>query len=68
VSLEALVVRRRGARVQWVAPDPPAAAAMGSNFMDRAPRARVLAAGYRQGLIVGRRDGPTVERLPAGTF
>jgi hypothetical protein len=41
---------------------------MGSNFMDRAPRARVLAAGYRQGLIVGRRDGPTVERLPAGTF
>jgi NTE family protein len=57
VSLEALVVRRRGARVQWVAPDPHAAAAMGSNFMDRAPRAHVLAAGYRQGLVIGRRDG-----------
>jgi hypothetical protein len=55
--LEALAVRRRGARVQWVAPDPHAAAAMGSNFMDRSPRARVLAAGYRQGLIVGRGDG-----------
>ena len=56
VSFEALVVRRRGARVQWVAPDAQAAAAMGSNFMDRAPRAQVLAAGYAQGLSVGRRE------------
>lgn len=54
VSLEALSVRRRGARVQWVAPDIAAAAAMGSNYMDRTPRNRVLAAGYRQGLQVGR--------------
>ncbi len=54
VSLEALAVRRRGARVQWVAPDDEAAAEMGSNFMDRSPRTRVLAAGYRQGLHVGR--------------
>jgi NTE family protein len=53
VSLEALAVRRRGARVQWVAPDRDSAAAMGSNFMDRAPRNRVLAAGYRQGVEVG---------------
>jgi NTE family protein len=53
VSLEALIVRRRGARVQWVAPDFEAAGAMGSNFMDRSPRSRVLAAGYRQGLEVG---------------
>jgi hypothetical protein len=44
--------------VQWVAPDLAAAAAMGSNFMDRAPRSRVLAAGYRQGLEVGGRDTP----------
>ncbi|HZU40019.1 MAG TPA: patatin-like phospholipase family protein [Solirubrobacteraceae bacterium] len=55
VSLEALAVRRRGAVVQWVAPDPEAAAAMGSNFMDRAPRARVLAAGFHQGLDAARR-------------
>jgi NTE family protein len=54
VSLEALAVRRRGAHVQWAAPDLDAAAAMGSNFMDRAPRSRVLAAGYRQGLRIGR--------------
>ncbi len=54
VSFEALAVRRRGARVQWVAPDLDAAAAMGSNFMDRAPRSRVLAAGYQQGLRIGR--------------
>jgi NTE family protein len=53
VSLEALSVRRRGARVQWVAPDVEAAAEMGSNFMDRSPRSRVLAAGFRQGLHVG---------------
>jgi NTE family protein len=58
VSLEALAVRHRGALVQWVAPDLAAAAAMGSNFMDRAPRSRVLAAGYRQGLEVGGRDAP----------
>jgi hypothetical protein len=25
---------------------------MGSNFMDQEPRTRVLAAGYRQGLLV----------------
>jgi NTE family protein len=54
VSLEALSVRRRGARVQWAAPDAEAAAVMGSNFMDRAPRSAVLQAGYRQGLHVGR--------------
>jgi NTE family protein len=50
VSIEALVVRRRGAAVQAVAPNLESAAAMGTNFMDREPRARVLAAGYRQGL------------------
>lgn len=68
VSLEALAVRRRGALVQWVAPDVPAAAAMGSNFMDRAPRAKVLAEGYRQGLAIGRRDGTDPERGSRTTF
>jgi NTE family protein len=55
VSLEALALRRRGAAVQTVAPNIDSAAAMGTNFMDREPRARVLAAGYRQGLALGRR-------------
>jgi NTE family protein len=50
VSLEAMVLRRRGANVQLVAPDVQSASAMGTNFMDREPRGRVLAAGYRQGL------------------
>jgi NTE family protein len=50
VSVEALVLRRRGAAVQLVAPNMESAAAMGTNFMDREPSERVLAAGYRQGL------------------
>jgi NTE family protein len=54
VSLEALAVRGRGAEVQWIGPSLECAAAMGSNFMDREPRTRVLAAGYRQGLHIGR--------------
>ncbi len=49
VSLEALALRRRGAAVSTVAPNLECAAAMGANFMDREPRTRVLAAGYRQG-------------------
>ncbi len=53
VSLEALALRRRGVAVQTVAPNVEAAAAMGTNFMDREPRSRVLAAGYRQGLALG---------------
>jgi NTE family protein len=51
-SVEALVLRRRGAAVRTVAPNTECAAAMGSNFMDTEPRTRVLAAGYRQGLLV----------------
>jgi NTE family protein len=50
VSLEAMALRRRGANVQLVAPDVESATVMGTNFMEREPRARVLAAGYRQGL------------------
>jgi NTE family protein len=53
VSIEALALRRRGAAVQTIAPSSQAAAAMGMNFMNREPRSRVLAAGYRQGLRLG---------------
>src|SRR5437763_534382 len=52
VSVEALALRRKGAIVQTVAPDMDSAAAMGGDFMDPAPRKRVLAAGYRQGVRV----------------
>jgi NTE family protein len=52
VSIESLALRRRGAAVKTVAPNAECAAAMGSNFMDQEPRGRVLAAGYRQGLLV----------------
>ncbi len=52
VSIEALALRRRGAAVRTVAPNAESAAAMGSNFMDQEPRGRVLASGYRQGLLV----------------
>jgi hypothetical protein len=57
VSLEALALRRRGVAVQMVGPNVESAAAMGTNFMEREPRGRVLAAGYRQGLELGRREG-----------
>jgi len=50
VSVEALAVRRRGAAVQILAPNRACAEVMGTNFMDREPRGKVLAAGYRQGL------------------
>jgi NTE family protein len=52
VSVEALALRRRGAAVQTVAPNMESAAAMGSNFMNREPRDRVMAAAYRQGLAL----------------
>jgi NTE family protein len=52
VSIESLALRRRGAAVNTIAPNAECAAAMGSNFMDQEPRSRVLAAGYRQGLLV----------------
>jgi NTE family protein len=56
VSLEELALRRRGAAVRTIAPDAGCAAAMGQNLMDREPRARVLAAAYRQGETIA--DGP----------
>jgi NTE family protein len=57
VSIEALALRRRGAKVRTVAPNAECAAAMGSNFMDQEPRTRVLSAGYRQGLLVATDSG-----------
>ncbi len=59
VSLEALALRRRGAEVQTVAPNAECAATMGSNFMAREPRSRVLAAAYRQGLSLGVQSTPS---------
>ncbi len=56
VSIEGLALRRRGAAVKTIAPNAECAAAMGSDFMAREPRARVLDAGYRQGLLVAAGD------------
>lgn len=57
VVVEALALRRRGARVRTIAPNAECAAAMGSNFMDQEPRTRVLSAGYGQGLMAVADDG-----------
>lgn len=56
VSIESLALRRRGAAVKTVAPNAECATAMGTNFMAREPRTRVLDAGYRQGLLVAGDD------------
>jgi NTE family protein len=56
MSLEAQSLRGRGAAVQLVGPDPGSVAAIGSDLMAQAPRTQVLAAGYRQGLALARRD------------
>jgi NTE family protein len=56
VSLEASILRRRGAEIQTVIPSTESAATMGSDFMNRSRRDRVLAAGYRQGLALGARS------------
>jgi NTE family protein len=53
-AVEATALRRRGARLRVLAPDPDSAAQMGSNFMDPRPRRRVLAAGFEQGRRLGR--------------
>src|SRR4051794_12946855 len=53
-AVETLALRRRGASVRTIGPDADSADALGPNLMDprRAPGA--LAAGYRQGLRIGR--------------
>jgi NTE family protein len=50
VSVESLVLRRRGAAVQMLAPNAECAELMGTDFMDGDRRGPVLATGYRQGL------------------
>jgi NTE family protein len=54
-SLEIRALRRRGARVQHVAPDAAAARVMGPNLMAPNRWEPTLAAGYRQGLALGGR-------------
>jgi NTE family protein len=56
-TIETLALRRRGAQVRTIAPNAECAAVMGSDLMDREPRVRVLAAGYRQGLLVAAGTG-----------
>jgi NTE family protein len=51
-GLELAAVRRRGARVLHVSPDPGAADAMGPNLMSPAQAGPALGAGYRQGLAL----------------
>jgi NTE family protein len=51
-AVERQTLRARGARVRHVTPDEPAAAAMGTDLMDRARVAPALAAGHRQGLAL----------------
>ena len=55
-GVEAMGLRRKGARVRVVNPDQRAAEAMGNDLMDPANRAPALAAGYAQGrrLATGR--------------
>jgi NTE family protein len=48
-SVEAAAARRRGASVEIVAPDTGAASAIGTDLMNPARRARVVAEGFRQG-------------------
>ena len=64
VGVEALVLRRRGALVRMLAPSAECAEVMGTNFMDHEPRGRVLAAGYRQGLVFAT-EGLPAARAPA---
>jgi len=54
ISVELQILRRRGARVRHVGPDPEAAAAMGTDFMATEPSAAALAAGHRQGRALAR--------------
>jgi len=51
--------------VQTLWPDAESAAAMGADFMNHEPRKRVLAAGYRQGLMIATAESPARDRDPA---
>jgi NTE family protein len=54
-AAEALLLRRRGARVRIVAPDSATVDAIGPNLFDGRRRAQVEAAGYRQGRALASR-------------
>jgi len=49
-AVEAMPLQRRGAKVDAIAPDTAAVAAMGSNFMDAGKRSAAQAAGVAQGV------------------
>lgn len=53
-ALEIQLLRQQGARVRHVIPDGGSAAAMGTRFMDDDAAPATLAAGYVQGLAIGR--------------
>jgi NTE family protein len=50
VAIEAATVRRRGARLMVIAPDPAAALAIGPDRMDHSRDQAVARAGFRQGM------------------
>jgi NTE family protein len=54
-AAEALVLRRHGARVRIVVPDPAAVAAVGPSLFDATRRPQVEAAGYAQGRALASR-------------
>jgi NTE family protein len=56
-AVEALALRRRGARVRVISPNRECAATIGADLMATEPRSRVLSAGYRQGLAVAAGSG-----------
>jgi NTE family protein len=56
LTVEELALRSRGASVRTVVPDRAALRALGENLMDRGRAADALAAGFRQGLAIGRGD------------
>jgi NTE family protein len=64
VSVEALVLRRRGAAVRLLAPNAECMEAMGTNYLERERRGGVLAAGYRQGLQFVTASVPVAPRAP----
>ena len=61
-AIEAAALRRRGAEVTVIAPDPGSAAAMGANLMSGRRREQVIAAGLAQ----GRHLSGAVAGTPAG--
>jgi NTE family protein len=56
-AIESMALVRRGASVRTFAPSADSADEMGLNLMDRRRAAKVLSAGYRQGLEIAADDG-----------